>query len=650
MSFHHLRSLRLSVAVAVAVVFAATVASAQELKLRLLSTTDLHIHIIDYDYYRDAPDDSLGLVRTATLIRQARAEVKNSLLLDSGDTIQGNPLGDFVAKESPMRDGDVHPIIRAMNLLGYDAAAVGNHEFNYGLEFLGKSLAGAKFPYLSANVFREAQDRANAQPFVQPYVILDREFTDEAGATQKLRVGVIGFTPPQIMKWDMAHLTGKVFTIDMVDAANRYVPQMKAAGADVVIVVAHTGFAAGPRQGMDENAAAYLAAVPGVDAVLAGHSHLVFPAPIFSELPGVNIERGTINGVPAVMAGFWGSNVGVVDLTLRREGNAWKRVAGTGSTRAIRKRENNQWVATVEPDPVIAAAAKTEHLGAVDFVRRPVARTNSPINSYFALVQDDPSIQVVTRAQTQFIKTVLAGTPHANLPVLSAGAPFKAGGRGGPNYYTDVPAGDIAIRNVADLYLYPNTVRAVRITGATVREWLEMSAGQFNRIDPAVTTPQPLINQSFPTYNFDVIDGVTYRIDVTQPARYEPNGKIANASARRIVDLRYDGKPIDDQAWFVVATNNYRASGGGNFPGVDGTNIVFETSDTSQEMLKEWLVTQKTIDTRVSPNWSFAPIAAPVKVVFESSPAARKFLAGQTRIADAGDGANGFALYALEMK
>lgn len=452
------------------------------------------------------------------------------------------------------------------------------------------------------------------------------------------------------MTWDMAHLKGKVFATDIVEAAQRYVPRMKAEGADIVIAAAHSGMSPGPRQGMDENASNYLAAVPGIDAILTGHSHRVFPDPSFANIPGVDLAKGTINGVPTVMPGFWGNHVGVVDLTLRKGAGGWQRVDGTGSTRDIRRRENDQWVPAVEPDPAIVASAKDVHEGTLAFVRRPVARTNAPINSYFALVRDDPSIQVVTRAQRDYAKAMMAGTPHASLPVLSAGAPFKAGGRAGPTYYTDVPAGDIAIRNVADLYLYPNTIRAVRITGAGVREWLEMSAGQFGRIDPTVTTPQRLINPSFPTYNFDVIDGITYRIDLTQPARYDTTGTVANPNAHRIVDLRFEGRPIDDAAWFLVATNNYRASGGGNFPGLDGSNIVLETSESSQEMLKQWLIDQKTVDTRVKANWSFARIAAPVKVVFESSPSARRFLAGQSAIRDAGDAANGFALFSLEMK
>jgi 2',3'-cyclic-nucleotide 2'-phosphodiesterase/3'-nucleotidase len=234
--------------------------------------------------------------------------------------------------------------------------------------------------------------------------------------------------------------------------------------------------------------------------------------------------------------------------------------------------------------------------------------------------------------------------------VLSAAAPFKAGGRGGPAYFTDVPAGDIAIRNVADLYLYPNTVRAVRVSGATLREWLEMSAGQFNRIDPALTTPQPLVNPAFPTFNYDVIDGVTYRIDVTQPARYTPQGKIADASARRIVDLRFQGQPVTDAMEFVVATNNYRASGGGNFPGMDGSNVVYESTETNQEIIKDWLLAQGTVDAAVTPIWSFVPIAQPVEVVFESSPEARGLVGAGTRIRHVGEGQNGFALYSLSLR
>jgi 2',3'-cyclic-nucleotide 2'-phosphodiesterase/3'-nucleotidase len=177
-----------------------------------------------------------------------------------------------------------------------------------------------------------------------------------------------------------------------------------------------------------------------------------------------------------------------------------------------------------------------------------------------------------------------------------------------------------------------------------------MSAGQFNRIDPALTTPQSLINPAFPTFNYDVIDGVTYRIDVTQPPRYTPQGRLADAQARRVVDLRFQGQPVTDTMEFIVATNNYRASGGGNFPGMDGGNVVYEAGETNQEIIKDWLIEQRVVDAAVTPVWSFEPIAAPVQVVFESSPEARSLLGASTRIRPVGEGQNGFTLYSLSMR
>src|SRR5262249_43598258 len=211
-------------------------------------------------------------------------------------------------------------------------------------------------------------------------------------------------------------------------------------GADLVVALVHSGLSGAAPRGMDENASAYLADVPGIDAILAGHSHLVFPDPSFASLPGVDVARGTIHGVPTVMAGFWGSHLGVVDLTLRRTADGWRRGDGPSTPRPLRRRGNHQWVTTVDADPAIVAAVQAEHTGTLAYVRRPVARSTARIHSYFALVQDDPSVQLVARAQTAYIRRVLQGGPHTGLPVLSAAAPFKAGGRGGPAYYTDVPA------------------------------------------------------------------------------------------------------------------------------------------------------------------------------------------------------------------
>ncbi|MCH8113390.1 MAG: bifunctional 2',3'-cyclic-nucleotide 2'-phosphodiesterase/3'-nucleotidase, partial [Proteobacteria bacterium] len=594
---------------------------------------------------------SMGLARTAVLIEQARGEVINALLFDNGDRLQGNPLGDFIAKEKGLKDGDVHPLYKAMNMLEYDAGNIGNHEFNYGLDFLNRTLQDANFPTISANVFIEDGDGdpTNDKNYFEPYVILDRVLEATDGSKQAIKVGVIGFVPPQIMQWDKSNLEGQVNARDIVETAERFIPEMRRAGADIIIAVPHSGLSAETRMGMDENAAYYLSSVEGIDAILSGHAHLVFPSKRFEGLPGVDVAKGTINGVPTVMPGFWGSHLGIVDLELTvDDAGAWRVVSGTGSVRAIMKRdENRKKIALVEPDPRFIEAVREEHEGTIAFMRRGVGEITAPINSYFALVQDDPSIQIVTDAQMRYVKRLLEGTEYDGLPVLSAGAPFKAGGRGGPEYYTDIAVGEIALKNVSDLYIYPNTLRAVTLTGAQVREWLEMSAGAFNQIDPAVTDEQPLLNPGFPSFNYDVIDGVSYRIDVTQPARYNNAGEVVVAESHRIVDLQFDGKPIDPKQLFVVATNNYRASGGGNFPGLTGDNIIIVAPDTNRDVLANYIFDLKTLDPSADGNWSFAPISGDVIVTFTSGPKAAETLGDDSLIRTAGAAEDGFAKYRL---
>jgi 2',3'-cyclic-nucleotide 2'-phosphodiesterase / 3'-nucleotidase len=621
-------------------------ATPSRLRLRLMGTSDLHANIYPYDYYRDRPDDSVGLARTAGLIAAARAEAVNSILLDNGDIIQGTPLGDYIALSKGLKPGEIHPMIAAMNALGYSACALGNHEFNYGLDFVDRCLAGANFSALCCNIVK-----SDGSPYVAPWLVLERALRDEEGAAQTLRIGIIGFTPPQIMQWDQTHLSGRVKVIGIVEAACQHLPALRAR-ADLVVALCHSGISRKvPAQPGDENAALALAQVPGIDAMFLGHQHLLLPGADFQGIEGVDMANGLLHGVPACMPGFWGSHLGLIDLELERADAAWRVAAASVEARPIYRRDDRVVTPLAVADANVLAAAQQAHDETLAYVRSPVGDIVSPIQSFFALVADDPSVQIVNSAQIWYVRRLVQTMPAlAGLPILSAAAPFKAGGRGGPDYYTDVKAGAIAIKDVADLYLYPNILRVVKINGATLRKWLERSAGIFKRIDPGSTLEQPLIDPTFASYNFDVIDGVTYAIDVTQPSRYDSEGALIEPNARRIVDLQFEGKPIDERQAFLVVTNSYRAHGGGGFPGCDGLTIVIEAPDANREVLVRYIVETGHVEPKADGNWRFAPWPPHVVATFLTSPAASSAAAPiGVKVTPLGDAPGGFVKYRLEL-
>ncbi|MGE1105758.1 bifunctional 2',3'-cyclic-nucleotide 2'-phosphodiesterase/3'-nucleotidase [Bacillus wiedmannii] len=613
--------------------------------LRILETSDIHVNLMNYDYYQTKTDNKVGLVQTATLVNKAREEAKNSVLFDDGDALQGTPLGDYVANKindpkKPVDPSYTHPLYRLMNLMKYDVISLGNHEFNYGLDYLNKVISKTEFPVINSNVYKDDKDtnEENDQNYFKPYHVFEKEVEDESGQKQKVKIGVMGFVPPQVMNWDKANLEGKVKAKDIVETAKKMVPKMKAEGADVIVALAHSGVdKSGYNVGM-ENASYYLTEVPGVDAVLMGHSH--------TEVKDV------FNGVPVVMPGVFGSNLGIIDMQLKKVNGKWE-IQKEQSKPQLRPIADSKGNPLVQSDQELVNEIKDDHQATIDYVNTAVGKTTAPINSYFSLVQDDPSVQLVTNAQKWYVEKLFAEngqySKYKGIPVLSAGAPFKAGGRNGATYYTDIPAGTLAIKNVADLYVYPNTLYAVKVNGAQVKEWLEMSAGQFNQIDPKKTEEQPLVNISYPTYNFDILDGLKYEIDVTQPTKYDKDGKVVNANTNRIINMTYEGKPVADNQEFIVATNNYRGSSQ-TFPGVSKGEVVYQSQDETRQIIVKYMQETPVINPAADKNWTFKPIVADkLHTTFDSSPNAQKYIKKDGKISYVGPSENEFAKYAIDI-
>jgi 2',3'-cyclic-nucleotide 2'-phosphodiesterase/3'-nucleotidase len=607
------------------------VAAGSTATLAVLETTDLHSNVVGYDYFKLSAEPSIGLDRTATLIAQARSEFPNTLLLDNGDTIQGNALGDYQALAHPLSCGETLGIYKAMNKLGYEGGGVGNHDFNYGLAYLGqvtgsrfnvagvdskKRCAGPGFPIVLANVYSTRTHK----PLFAPYHIINKRIQalDAHGkpVESTVRVGIIAFTPPAIMAWDKRWLEGKVYTEGVVEAARKYIPEMRAKGAELVVAISHGGIDGADYSPKLENAGYYLARVPGIDAMLLGHAHQAFPdaaskAPQYN-LPGVDKAGGTVFGVPTVMASLWGKHLGVIGLHLRHDGKRW--VVDKDQTTVAMRSTQQPDKSFVAADPHVMEAIGQEHAGTIEYVKTPVGETGFRMSTYFADVGDTSAIEVVNQAQTDYVARYIAANlpQYAKLPVLSVSAPFKSGANGAADY-TDVQAGKLALNNAADLYLYPNTLAAVKVNGARLKAWLEKAANRFNTIDPNKNEPQELVNAGFASYNFDTITSkdISYEIDVTQPP------------GKRIGKLTYRGASVTDGQEFIVATNNYRAAGGGGFPGLDGSNIVFAAPDTNRDVLIAYIRQVKQLTRAANSaqrSWRFAQVKTAGPVVFHAPP------------------------------
>ncbi|CAL9315915.1 bifunctional metallophosphatase/5'-nucleotidase [Streptomyces sp. SudanB182_2057] len=554
--------------------------------LTVMGTTDLHGHVFNWDYFKDAEysdkaGNAMGLARIATLVNQVREEKgrRNTLLLDAGDTIQGTPLTYYYAKVDPItaKGGPVHPMARAMNAIGYDAAALGNHEFNYGIETLRKFEDQLDFPLLGAN----AVDAKSLRPAFPPYFMK----TFHVPGTKPVKVAVLGLTNPGIAIWDKAYVQGKLAFPGLEEQAAKWVPKLRSMGADVVVVSAHSGTSGTSSYGDQvpyvENAAAEVARrVPGIDAILVGHAHVEIP-----ELKVVNEETGRTVVLSEPLC--YAERLTLFDIELEFRKGRWEVESVSASLRDSR---------TVADDPEITRLLAGQHQKVVAYVNQVVGRATEPLTTVEARYKDAPIIDLITKVQEDVVKAALAGTEYAALPVLAQASPFSR--------TSEIPAGDVTIRDLSSLYVYDNTLVAKLLTGAQLRAYLEYSAEYYVQTAPgAAVDVEKLTNAGGrPDYNYDYVSGLSYDIDIAQPA------------GSRIRNLTFGGAPLDDNGRFVLAVNNYRANGGGAFPHVASAKELWSESTEIRTRIAEWVTAKGVLDPKdfASVDWKLVRGGTPV--------------------------------------
>ncbi|MFI5912817.1 bifunctional metallophosphatase/5'-nucleotidase [Dactylosporangium sp. NPDC051541] len=553
--------------------------------LTLLGTSDTHGNVYNWDYYRDAEyDDSahndVGLAKVATVVNGVRAERrgKATLVLDAGDTIQGTPLATYYAKQEPITTThERHPMARAMNVIRYDAVTLGNHEFNYGLPLLDLWIRQLGFPALAANAVNVRTNR----PAFLPYLI---KKVDLGRGAPNLRVGILGLTNPGVAIWDRANVEGKLRFDDMVATAAKYVPEMRRRGADIVLISAHGGDSGTSSYGPElpnENPSALIAAqVPGIDAILFGHAHNDIPQ---------RFVTNTATGAQVLLSepSKWGQRVTRMDFQLTREHGRW-----TVTTKTATTINTNAYA----PDPVVLAAVKAQHNKTVTYVNQVVATSTEELSAAESRYKDTPILDYINKVQTDTVAAALAGGQYAALPVLSIAAPFSRTAL--------FPAGQVKIKDVAGLYIYDNTLEAVVLSGAEVRAYLEYSAKYFRTLAVgAPVVPADISDPAVPDYNYDAISGVEYDIDIAKPV------------GQRITRLVHPGTatPVGDTEQFVVAVNNYRRSGGGNFPGIVKTQV-YNAQQEIRQLLIDWAQAKGSINPAdfFVPNWKLVREGTPV--------------------------------------
>lgn len=579
--------------------------------LRILETTDLHMHLLGYDYVSGTDTHSFGLSHVAPMIAKARAEAAHTLLFDNGDFLQGTPLAEHLVKYG--KSDTHHPMIKAMNALAFDAITLGNHEFDYGLDYLLRTLATAEMPVVCANLRNAPQ-----KTLLPPWTMLTRSLLCDDGEHRDIKIGVIGFVTPQIVDWDAHLLAGELMTDDIVFAARSYLPQLERAGADLVIALCHSGISAGPHHERMENAALALATLPGIDVILSGHTHDLFPDPKFADIDGVDVARATLHGKPTVMAGANGATLGIMDLTLAWDPDGWQiddhtvTLAHTGAQDPT------------PDDPVarsIADSIAVPHQATMIRMRSPVATTSRRLTSFGAAIGVDDVGNILAQAQMSSVRAALAGTEYADLPLLASTTSFRAGGHGGPDNFVDIAPGPVLLGEVAAMAPFDNPVCAVLLRGWQVRQWLEETSRYFQVADTN-TTPQPLINPQVPPYHFDTLHGLRYRIELRVPPR--PSAP-SDGAQYRVRDVTYQGHRLEDDQFFIVATSSYRAYGGGSQLAANSADVIFTSRRGLMTLTADDLKQHGIPDGPAARVWDFVP-ASGIALQFAGAPALASLL------------------------
>lgn len=527
--------------------------------LRLLTTTDLHMNLDGYDYCADRVSLPTGLTRIGPMISAARTEAEalggSVMVLDNGDGLQGTPMADVMAAQVDTP----HPLMQVFRQLDYTALGLGNHDFNFGLQTLTRILDQSACPVVVSNLRWIGQ----APPMRwRDHLIIDREIP-RPGGPKRLRIGLVAFVPTEILIWDSHLLRNRIEIDDIIDSARSWVPLLKSEGCDIVVVLAHAGLGIPVHHPDPVDILKELATIEGVDAIIGGHTHKRFPGKDHATLEGVDATHGSVAGVPSVMAGHSGAYLGQLDLLLDGSGPGW--VSEGFHSQLLRVAPRTGLPAP--EDPELREIVAPSRLLVRDALSAPVGQVSHHIHSYFGSFGPDPAMELIARSSANALSILLQDTEWADLPILAATSPqgseFEAGGRG----YSDIPPGPVSLRHVSDLCAFPDALNAVVLTGADIAEWLEHSAGIFERISPGAKG-QRLLRPAVPPYEFDVIFGLTYQIDPTRPARYAPSGRMISRAAHRVSNPRFAGEIIDPKARFVVALSSYRANGGGNIKGL----------------------------------------------------------------------------------